>query len=919
MIGRTLAQYTILGKIGEGGMGEVWKARDTSLNREAAIKALPQIFAQDPERLTRFEREAQLLAALDHPGLATVYGLHEEGGTRFLAMELVPGKDLSHQLIGGPLPVQDALEIAVQIAAALEAAHGQNVVHRDLKPSNIMVTPEGRVKVLDFGLALSVAGNPGSSNAVLSHSPTIASPATADGVILGTAAYMSPEQARGKPVDSRSDLWAFGCVLYEMLTGHMLFAGETVSDCVARILTGEPDWNRLPPDTPVPIRNLIRRCLTRDLSRRQQSAGDARVVIAEVLNGEVSGAADPDKQAVRSGPWGGTRRRVSWIVVAAVVAGFGLGGLAWNLMSGRRAPRATGPVARLSVVLPDEIIIDSGQISPDGRTLAFMARPRNPSTAEDELDGVYLRRLDSFEFQFVPGSRGAVLVGFSADGRWFVMVAPTEPSSTKYYLWKVPVDGSAPPLKLLDWNSEWTGLHWLPDGDLIVGTSRQEIIRVHPDGRPPEPAVPIRADIEVETGFSPQVGQRTRLPDGHHLLSSVEIWGEGGYSQNIVALDIRTAEMRVIIERGANPRWSDTGHLLFSRGASLLAVPFDPDRLEITGGPTAMMGDLRIRFQWQHGNFDLAGDGSLLYAPGGYRGGDRRLIWLDREFNELGPWSDKGLPLEEGPIVSPDGRRFTAVIAGDDGVYDIWMSEPDRPILQKWLEEPNRDVAEVLWSPDGSDLVYSSRTQERTGFYMQSLTKEAPPTLLFEDTSSEAAYKCDAFADGGATLLVTRSASGTPTLLTFSLEGSADRERTMETLLEGAGQAQISADGRWMVYTSDTSGRVEVYLRRWKGNGGLGPERRVSTDGGDRPLWYAPADGGPPEIWFLNSRKIYSVPVGGGEDPALPRPKQVADWKESYLSEGFYPDGRILMRMRGEGEKPAGYYNLIPGWSHNLK
>jgi len=913
LIGRTLAQYTVLEKIGEGGMGEVWKARDTALNREVAIKVLPEAFAQDRERLARFEREAQLLAALNHPNLATVHGLHEERGIRFLAMEWVPGGDLARRLSRGPVPVQDALEIAAQVAAALEAAHDQGVVHRDLKPSNVMVTPDGKAKVLDFGLAFSMVGESGSGPGLLSQSPTIASPITAHGVILGTAAYMSPEQARGKPVDRRTDMWAFGCVLYEMLTGHLLFAGETVSDCVARILTAEPDWDRLPAETPSPVRKLIRRCLTRDPARRQQGAGDARVVLEEVLRGEAG-----DDAVAPGGAAAPRARRKPWLVPAAVALGCVLGALGWSLLRSGADGAPTGPPVRLSVVIPDDLRASVGLLSPDGETFAITARPVAPKTPDDEKPGIYLRRLDRYGFRFVPGSRGVSGYCFSTDGRWLAMVAPAEPTAIKNFVWKVPVDGSAPPLKLLDWSKEWLGLHWLPDGDLIVGTRALEVLRLPTDGRAPGSPVPIHGDVEPGDFFPPLGESTTLLPNGHHLLSSVEHFGQHGYSQAIVVLDILTGEIKQIQENGANPRWSDTGHLLFGRGTSLLAVPFDPARLEETGGPTALVGDLRIDVSWAHGSFRLARNGTLLYVPGGWVGGQRRLVWLDHELNEIAPWSDEVFPLEIDPIMSPDGSRFVVGMAGDDGVYDIWMSEPNRPILQKWWEEPGRDVLAAAWSRDGSRIAYLSRTNQSRRYYVRPLDGAAEPVLILEDTSPDTRWRASSFADGDKLVLFTRT-RGEPDIVSVPVDPPADGPPSPTLVLSGASNPILSPDGRWMSYETDASGRSEIYLRRWKGGGTLGPERRISTDGGSQAFWYTPGGRGSLELRFFDNDRLYAVPIGSEEAPVLPRPRFVSDLGEEYLALAGAPDGRILAIKRGDEEGPPHHVSVIPGWSRELK
>jgi hypothetical protein len=430
--GRTLAQYRIAARIGQGGMGEVWRATDTTLGREVAIKVLPEAFAATAERLSRFEREAKLLASLNHTGIAAIYGLHEHEGVRFLAMEMVPGEDLAERLAKGSVPFGEAIDFARQIAEALEVAHEQGIVHRDLKPANIRITPDGRVKVLDFGLAkaLEPAGppTPGQDPAL---SPTITSLGTMAGVILGTAAYMSPEQARGRSVDKRADIWAFGCVLYEMLAGRRPFDGETVSDVLAAVLARDADWRALPAATPAKVRELLQRCLEKDPKRRMRDIGDARIELEEVLtartaSGRVRVATEPAGAAEARPP---VARWVWGTMIGCAVLGAALGGF---IVSSRNASSsAAAGVVRLDLDLPADVRFTDYAVSPDGASIAALGIPRVAPGETEAAPRIYVRRLDAATMTVVPGTEGAASPGFAADGRSVVTALPATLGSSQ--------------------------------------------------------------------------------------------------------------------------------------------------------------------------------------------------------------------------------------------------------------------------------------------------------------------------------------------------------------------------------------------------------------------------------------------------------------------------------------------------------
>jgi serine/threonine-protein kinase len=926
VIGSTLAHYRIAEKIGAGGMGEVYRATDTKLARDVALKMLPPHFARDPDRLARFRREALVLASLNHPNIAAIYGLESDGDSHALVLELVEGPTLADRLRTGRLPAPESLDVARQIAEAVEYAHENGVIHRDLKPGNVKLSRDDRVKVLDFGLAKALTephadsdagpGGPDSPTVSPALSTPVTGALTGPNVILGTAAYMSPEQARGRPADRRSDVWSFGVLLFEMLSGRRPFAGETPGDTLASVLRTEPDWSLLPADVPPRLRELTERCLAKDARRRLRDMGDVRLELEWIRDGEAR--PEPARDGMPAG-----RRRGLPFVIAAVVAGVVAGALLGSLLP---VPRSDGgdTVRRLNLVLPADLAVYRYRLSPDGRTFAFWAQPRDSIDANEAGD-LYLRPVG--DYAVLPALRDVGAACFSPDGRWLAAVARPDPESTKRSLWKLPVDGTAPPLELLDWDPRWNGLQWLPDGDLLTGVVGGAIVRVPTDGSPardPLPLVPDEPDVEPE--LFPVGSWGTLLPDGRHLLADVETWGERGYRTDVFAVDLQTGRMKRVLENGRYARWSATGHLLFSRGTSLLAAPFDPDALELTGGPTALVDDLRIDTSWGHGSFEIAADGTLVYTSGGFVGGSRRLVWLDPDFREIGPWSEEGVALEHGPFVSPDGRRFAAVKPGPDGIYDIWMSEPGRPVLRRWLEEPGRDCVPAAWLPDGSGLAYQSATASNSFHYLRRINEDES-VLLLEDRDPTDFHRISGFADGGATLILTGYRGGETRVAMLRVPDARSGAAGPEVLLEESARGEVSPDGRWMTYVSDASGRWEVYLRRWLGDGGLGPERRVSTEGSSgaaglwsagRTWWYTPANGGPLELWYLGADLVVRS-VALGEEAHLSGPRIVADWRPEYVYMEPVPDGRLLMLLRGENEGPPRELHVVSDWSRGLR
>jgi serine/threonine protein kinase len=637
--GTMIGPYRIECLIGAGGMGEVYRARDTKLGRDVAIKIVPRAFTSDPERLARFDREARVLASLNHPHIAAIHGIEDapvdgDAPVRALILELIEGDTLAERIAhrgSRGLPIKEALDTARQIADALDAAHERGIIHRDLKPANIKITPQGVVKVLDFGLAKAATG--GGATFDLTQSPTVTIGGTREGVILGTAAYMSPEQARGRPVDKRADIWAFGCMLYEMLTGRLAFPGETVSDTIAAILGRELDWNALPDGTPTGIRRLLQRCLDKDPRRRQRDIGDARIELEETLSASPE---LPTSTSARNSRY----RRTSWPFTAAIAALSALIATVavWNL---KPAPAtAPEPEARFTLPMPAGVELVLGgfgsmmSVSPDGKRLAFVGR-------RGTTQQLYLRTLQDAATRVLSETEGAAQPFFSPDSRWLAFFAGGK-------LKKVPADGGVP-MVICDAPASRGGF-WSENGAIVFSPLARGsgIFRVFADG----------GTAKQITTLNPGEGETSHrlpelLPGGETVLFAA--YGATYQDVSIVAQSLKTGERRVLLEGASQPRYISTGHLLYvqpKRPGTVMAVAFDADRLQITSTPAPVVEGV-LTDRGDQAQFSVSQLGMLVYAPGGFREAENNLVFVDR----------KGLPrplglLRDGPIPSLGFRRM---------------------------------------------------------------------------------------------------------------------------------------------------------------------------------------------------------------------------------------------------------------------
>jgi hypothetical protein len=675
LVGQQLGSYKIVSLLGAGGMGEVYQARDSKLNRDVAIKVLPAVFVHDAERLARFQREARMLAALNHPNVATIHGLEQSDGVQFLVMERVPGETLSERLRAGAVGIEEALKIGEQIAEALEAAHEKGVIHRDLKPANVKVTPERRVKVLDFGLAKAFGGDGGLD---LSNAPTLTAVGTEEGRILGTPAYMSPEQARGRPVDKRADIWAFGCVLYELLTGRQAFHGDTLSDIIVSILEREPDWQVLPSSTPVKIRELLRRCLQKDLRRRLHDAADARIEIEEALAAPVTAEPAAPGAVVRALGRREMILGVGALLLVAVVSGLAI----WNL---KPAPPAPRPVSRLTIVLPPGqqlAVPDNGPavaLSPDGTHIAYVAR-------EGLTQQVYIRAIDSLEARPIPGTEAPpggtswVEPFFSPDSQWIGFFVGGK-------LKKVSVSGGAA-LTLCD-SSLSGGASWGSQGMIAFSPEQIPFLQQVSDvGGTPQQLTHME---KGETGH----GWPEFLPGGKAVLFAVAIGGSFATGQ-IAVQTVGSAEHRNLIQGGMYPHYAPSGHLVYVQGGTLMAVPFDPERLAVTGAAVPMVEGILQSTTDGDAQYSFSAAGSLAYVPGAAQSAQSKLVWVNRNGAEQPVAAPEHAYIN--PRISPDGRRVAIGITEQE--RQIWLYDVSRGTLTRLTFQGNNNLV-PFWTPDG--------------------------------------------------------------------------------------------------------------------------------------------------------------------------------------------------------------------------
>lgn len=861
--GTKLGHYEVVEAIGAGGMGEVYRARDTKLGREVAVKVLPAEFSRDKDRLARFEREAKLLAQLNHANIATLHGLEESGDQQFLVMELVPGETLRDKLSRGPIPLDEALALFQQIAEGLEAAHESSVVHRDVKPANIGITPNDEVKILDFGLAKAYAEE--ASPTGLSSPPTMAR-GTATGVILGTAPYMSPEQARGKSVDKRTDIWAFGCCLYETLTGRAAFLGDTVSDTIARILKEDPDFDALPTTTPSAIKRLLRRALCKDPHLRLQHMGEARITIHDVRSGGTEGDAIDDR-AENKIPW------VPVLVTAAVT--IVLTGVATSVMMS--SAELEQPVDRLltrsiiPLVHPERLVHDnrasSVAISPDGHYVAYVA-------SRDGSSRLYLRAMAEMKGKSVDGTEDARAPFFSPDSQWLGFYSQQR-------LMKVSVSGGAP-TTLSDLNAG--GIHgatWSPDGWIVFNQGGGlGLSRIREDGGEPETlTIPDREHGET-THRLPDV-----LPGGKAAILTLSTSEDGLWDDASVAVvSLETGEVRILFEGGTNARYSESGHLLYMRGGTLFAVAFDSQALEVKGAPSPILQGVVSSPLGAHAEFALSRQGSLVYAEGGPRGVDRRVVSVNRS-GRVEPLIESSRAYFGWVRFSPDGRLLALSIDGAN--ISVWIYDMTRSTLTPFASGFHN--ARPVWV--GDRIAFdSTRAGSVYNIFWQAADGSRPAERLTESPNYQ--HPGSWSRDHNLLLYVERTTATGWDIWTRS----TDRDRAPQLVLQtpfNEESPMVSPDGRWMAYHSDESGQYEVYLCPFPDCRG---KSQVSTDGGTEPRWNPNGR----ELFYRSDDRMMVVTVETHTRPSLGQPRFLFERRSPYGEYDVAPDGQRFVIGRGQ-------------------
>ena len=872
--GARLGPYIIDRLIGSGGMGEVYKARDSALNRSVAIKVLPEPFVDDPERQARLRREAQLLAALNHPNIAHIYGLDESTGAAALVMELVDGPTLADRLHRA-MPLAEALSIAGQIADALATAHEQGIIHRDLKPANIKVRDDGTVKVLDFGLA-KIAEPASASSPSVTSSPTQESPAmrTGVGTILGTAAYMAPEQALGKTVDKRADIWSFGCVLYEMLTARRAFAGAEISDTLARVVGSDPDWTALSASTPPSILRLLRRCLDKPLNRRLADIADARLDIEEALSpgASVAGRSSDPATFVR------LRRALPWIMAAAcatALAAVLVVGSPWRMTPSARPMRFSVALGVAGAVEPGSRATLA--ISRDGATVAFVAK----GTSSDGVPRLYARSLDRLDATQLPETDGAEGQFFSPDGQWIAFFASKK-------LKKIAVTGGQP-IEVCD-APNGRGGSWGDDGIIVFSAEQQtSLSRVSSNGGTPQP-ITTREAGEMTQRW-PQV-----LPGGKAVLYTSLSWAGGDdFNKGELVVQTLPAGVRKVVRRGAYfGRYALSGHLLYVRNNVLYAAPFDRDRLEVTGPERPVVDGLLISNKVGGSAMFAISDSGALVSALHYAVVARPIEWLDRSGQRT---TLRSTPSEWAePSFSPDGQRLALTVSGPKHL-DVWIDDWGSDRLQP-LTHFDAGSSWPVWTPDGHWIVFSSQRDPRELVAnLYSLPADGTGTVQRLTTSPNGQVPGSWHPSGKVLAFTEQGSHSTVMLLPMEGdEGSGWKPGTPTAFVDEPFDQRnpaFSRDGRWLAYESNQSGRYNVAVRPYPGPG---PQTTISTSGGEAPIWSRARS---ELIYVTRDRGVmvvdYSV-EGGVFHAGQPRP-----WPESLQRSGLtvrsfalHPDGNRL-------------------------
>jgi Tol biopolymer transport system component len=853
MIGQTISHYRVLDKLGTGGMGEVYRATDSRLGRDVALKVLPAAFAQDAERMARFEREAQLLASLNHPHIAAIYGLEVSSGIRALAMELVEGPTLAERIKGAQIPLEETLSIARQIAEALEYAHERGIIHRDLKPANVKLTPDGKVKVLDFGLAKALEDSPAAAD--MTSSPTLSMAATKAGIILGTAAYMSPEQAKGKAADRRADIWSFGVVLYEMLTGRQAYLGETAPETMAHVITRDPDWTSVPPGTPPRLQQLLRRCLTKDPKQRLQAIGEARLALDEIQSGSTATEMLLPASPARS--FG--VREIAGLSVGGVLLAALAGFSGWWLKSG--APES--PVRKFDLTVPDlghgSGLHGNFAISPDGKQIAYLSSDR-----------LWIRALDRVEPREVPGSAGVQIPFWSPDSAYVGFAANGK-------LWKAPAAGGET-TTICDLRGALiggSGASWGEDGTIVFSRGGTGILQVSARGGDP------RSFLDVDPQTEQDLHQPYFLPEGRGVIYSPHRKGQTAGTLMVFSGGKKKILLQLEGQSIWNPVYSRTGHILYRRqmtNAGVWALPFSLSKLEVTGEPFLVAPNAD--------NPSVAADGTLLYEQGTSGGGPTQLVWMNRSGQVIGNIGQPQ-PHQNFPALSPDGQRVA--VAADEGENtDIWIHDAVRNTKTRLTFEFTSETAPA-WSPRGDRIAFQVSNAAST---FAVAVKAADGTGDAKELAKPG--NLPSLSPDGKFLAY--SATGPETDIDIFYIPLAGDQKPVPFLQTKAREAwpQISPDGRFVAYQSNETGVDEVYIKLFPSGEG---KWQVSVHGGDWPHWNRKGD----RLYYAETSSIMEVEVTARPTLSLSTPKKLFTHAFSGVTRAFgWPDP---FDVSGDGQK----------------
>jgi serine/threonine-protein kinase len=889
-VGTQLGSHEITALLGKGGMGEVYRARDLKLKREVAIKILPDEFGSDSDRVIRFQREAEVLASLTHPNIAGIYDIQESKGTRFLILELVEGETLADHIARGPIPVDEALAIAIQICEALEAAHEKGIVHRDLKPANVKLTPEGKVKVLDFGLA-KVMDRP-TAETDLSNSPTLIT-GTMAVMIMGTASYLSPEQARGRPGDPRSDIFAFGCVLYEMLTGHQAFHGEDASDILASVMKIDADFNRLPANLNPRLTNLLRRCLAKNRKERWYAVGDIRIELQSIQAQPLRADATVKAHVPL---W----RRAIPVVVAVILAA-GVGAAA--MWVDRPAP-SPGHVARYSFNLPkDQNFTRLGRpiiaISHDGTKIAYVANNQ-----------LYLKFLNEAEAKPIPGTNQDVSTPlFSPDGKWIAYFRAQEKK-----LEKIPLTGGS--AVTLAENIELPfEASWESNGQILMGLVSQGIVSVPDTGGKPETLIAAKSNEALD---GPQL-----LPNGE-ILFTVGLFGGDLDARwdtaQIVVQNLKTGDRKVIVQGGSGARYLPTGHLVYTVGATVYAVPFDLRKLQMTAGPVPVLEGVR-RSQLATtaaAFFSLSDDGALAYIPGGTTADiPHVLVLADRSgVTKVLPLPPAGYDV---PRLSPDGKHI-AVGIRDSREFNIWVYDLEGTRSIRRLTFGGRNQVPA-WTPDGKRIVFRS-DRDGEGLFWQAADGSGVAERLTTAEKNSYHFPLEWTPDGNTLGIYVASPTGGGNVWTLNPNGDRKLKPLIvsSTLLSNMRRISFSTDGLWIAYSSNEESIFSVYVQPYPPTGA---KYKISTKGeGDSPLWSH--DG--KQLIFSSGSSLKYVDVQANPAFVFSEPKPLPITIENTQGRPYdiTPDGKTFLVMQrpnetASSEKPALQINVVLNWFRELQ